>query len=101
MIYNSKGQKYPVYTEGKQPVFGMRQRRGKTIAKPVPRTDRQTWQAEIARNVEWGSILYTDDHGAYRDINPSLCHHEAVNHSANEYVKAWRTPTGWKASGPS
>ena len=92
--HKSKGQKYSVGTEGKQAVFGMRQRGGKTIAKPVPGTDRRTLQAEISQNVERGSILYTDDHGAYRDINPSLYRHEAVNHSANEYVKGMAHTNG-------
>ena len=39
-------------------------------------------------------MLYTDDHGAYRDINPALYSHEAVNHSANEYVKGMAHTNG-------
>ncbi len=84
-------------TDGKQAVFGMRQRGGKTIAKPIPETDRGTLQAEIAQNVEQGSILYTDDHGAYRDINPALYHHEAVNHSTKEYVKGMAHTNGMES----
>ena len=72
----------------------MRQRGGKTIAKPVPGTDRGTLQAEISNTVERGSVIYTDNHGAYRDINPALYSHEAVNHSANEYVKGMAHTNG-------
>ncbi len=92
--HHSKKTKRTVGTEGKQAVFGMRQRGGKTIAKPVPGTDRGTLQAEISNTVERGSVLYTDDHGAYRDINPALYSHEAVNHSANEYVKGMAHTNG-------
>ena len=71
---------------GKTPVLGMRQRGGKTVAKAVEATDRLTLWTEIQRAVEKGSTLYTDDHGAYRGIERKAYRHEALNHSANEYV---------------
>ena len=71
---------------GKTPVLGMRQRGGKTVAKAVEATDRLTLWTEIQRAVEKGSTLYTDDHGEYRGIERKAYRHEALNHSANEYV---------------
>ena len=72
---------------GKTPVLGMRQRGGKTVAKSVESTDRLTLWTEIQKTVEKGSTLYTDDHGAYRKIERKGYQHEALNHSANEYVR--------------
>lgn len=72
---------------GKQAVLGMRQRGGKTVAKSIAGTDRLTLWTEIQGVVMKGSTLYTDDHGAYRGIERKHYQHEALNHSANEYVK--------------
>lgn len=84
-------------TEGKQAVFGMRQRGGKTVAKPVMSTDRTTLIPEIERTVESGSILYTDDHGSYRELDPKKYYHESVNHSANEYVRGFAHTNGMES----
>ena len=46
-------------TVGKQAVLGMRERGGKSIAKPVDSTDKATLHAEIARHVETGSTRST------------------------------------------
>ena len=73
-------------TAGKQPVFGMRQRDGATVAFPVPETDRATLVPAIQRAIEPGTIVYTDDSGTYRDLNKQGYMHKAVNHSAKEYV---------------
>lgn len=79
---------------GKTPVIGMRQRGGKTVAKAVEATDRLTLWTEIQKTVEKGSTLYTDDHGAYRGIERKSYRHEALNHSANEYVKGMAHTNG-------
>ena len=42
--------------------------------------------AEIARHVEPGSKVYTDEHGSYTGLRGYQHHH--VNHSAGEYVGA-------------
>ena len=72
---------------GKQAVLGMRERGGKIVAKSVAGTDRLTLWTEIQGVVAKGSTLYTDDHGAYRGIERKHYQHQALNHSANEYVK--------------
>ena len=84
-------------TEGKQAVFGMRQRGGKTIAKPVSGTDRQTLIPEIERTAEPGSVLCTDDHGAYRELDPVKYYHDSVKHSAGEYVKGFVHTNGMES----
>ena len=84
-------------TGGKQAVFGMRQRGGKTIAKPVPSTDRTVLIPEIERTVEPGSVLCTDDHGAYRNLDPAKYFHDSVKHSAGEYVKGFVHTNGMES----
>ena len=73
-------------TVGKQPVLGMRQRGGKSMAKPVDGTDRNSSHAEIARHVKPGSKVYTDGHGSYSV--PKGYQHRNVNHHTGEYVGA-------------
>jgi transposase-like protein len=72
---------------GKTAVLGMRERGGRTKAKPVGEVDANTLRAEIHANVETGSTLYTDDHAGYRGLGGTIYGHEAVNHSAGEYVR--------------
>lgn len=64
----------------------MRSRTGTIKAKPIAGTDRGTLWNEISENVEKGSTLYTDDHGAYRGLDMSDYNHKVVNHSAKQYV---------------
>ncbi|MYH01186.1 MAG: IS1595 family transposase [Nitrospira sp. SB0675_bin_23] len=73
-------------TAGKQAVFGMRERGGATKAMPVEQTNRATLLPMICGTVEPGSTLYTDDHGAYRDVEGLGYDHHVVNHSAKQYV---------------
>ena len=82
-----KGDKPKAGMVDKQAVLGMRERDGKTVARSVPGTDRLTLMTEIQKTVKPGSTIYTDDHGAYRGIERKAYQHEALNHSANEYVK--------------
>ena len=95
--HQDKKPKKMVGTEGKQAVFGMRQRGGKTFAKPVSGTDRQTLIPEIERTVEAGSVVCTDDHGAYRDLDPTKYYHDSVRHSVGEYVKGFVHTNGMES----
>ena len=74
-------------TGGKTPVLGMRQRGGKSIAKPVDGTDKATLHAEIYRHVEPGSAVYTDEYASYGGLSTAY-DHQHVRHSAGEYVGA-------------
>ena len=73
--------------EKKQIVLGLRERGGKTLAKPVDGTDRLTLWTEIQQHVTQGSTLYTDDHPSYKGIERKRFTHQSVNHSDEEYVR--------------
>jgi len=70
---------------GKQAILGMRQRGGKSVAKPISATDRATLHGQISRHVGFGSTIYTDEHKGYAGARQYR--HGAVNHSAGEYVR--------------
>lgn len=72
---------------GKVAVLGMRERGGRTIAKPVADCTIETVQNEIHGMVEVGSQLYTDEHAAYSDLDGLFFRHDTVNHSAGEYKR--------------
>lgn len=81
-------------TVGKTAILGMRERGGRTRAKPVVGTDADVLHPEIRANIEAGSTLHTDEHGGYRglgarreDGEPPEFQHETVNHSAGEFVR--------------
>ena len=70
---------------GKQPVLGMRERGGRTIAMPIPNTELPTIQQAIYDNVEIGSALYTDEHRSYTGLDNLFFTHATVNHFYGEY----------------
>lgn len=70
---------------GKVPVFGMRERGGKTVALPMNPVDGPTVQAEIKATVEPGSKVFTDDARVYEGLKGFK--HKSVKHSAKEYVR--------------
>lgn len=72
---------------GKVAVLGMRERGGRTHAQVIPDTALATIQNEIHGAVEAGSQLYTDEHGAYSDLDGLFFAHETVNHGAGEYAR--------------
>lgn len=72
---------------GKTAVLGMRERGGRVRAKVVEATDINTIQNEIHGTVEAGSQIYTDEYGAYSDLDGLFFKHETVNHSAGEFVR--------------
>lgn len=72
---------------GKTPVLGMRERGGRTKAMPIQNTSIDEIQDAIHRNVEVGSTLFTDEHGAYNGLDGLFFKQQRVNHSANEYVR--------------
>ena len=58
-------------TVGKVAVLGMRERGkgGRTKARPVGGTDKLNLHSEIRESVTPGSMIHTDDHGAYRGLD--------------------------------
>ena len=71
---------------GKTAVMGMRERGGRTFAKPITGTDSETLHSEIKGHVEVGSLIMTDEWKGYNGIEKSYGH-EAVNHGAKEYAR--------------
>lgn len=71
---------------GKTAVVGVKDRETNEVsASVVAATDQATLQGFIRENVEPGAQVFTDDHGAYRGLDGYA--HEAVSHSAAEYVR--------------
>ena len=71
---------------GKQAVLGLRQRGGKSIAKPIESTGKESLHSEISRHVQVGSTVCTDEHQSYEGLKGF--EHGHVKHSAGEYVGA-------------
>ena len=71
---------------GKQPVLGLRERGGKSVAMPIDGTDGATLRAAVQSHVAPGSTVYTDEHGGYNAL--SGYSRGTVNHGAGEYVGA-------------
>lgn len=84
-------------TVGKQAVLGMRERGGRVMAMPVNGEDKLTIYDAVHKNIEYGSILYTDDHSGYKGIGGVFYGHESVNHSAREYVNGMAHTNGVEA----
>jgi ISXO2-like transposase domain len=64
----------------------MRERGGRTVARPVDGTDAETLGVEIRESVEVGATIYTDEHGGYAGLEGDY-QHETIVHSAGEYVR--------------
>lgn len=77
---------------GKTPVIAMRERGGRTIAKPVNGTDTASIQNEIRKHVAEDSTLHTDEHAAYTGLDEFG--HETVKHKDGEYVRGEVTTNG-------
>lgn len=81
-----KKKKLGTGTVGKTPVFGMRQRDGQLRAMPIPNTKTETFEDTIQQNIKNGSVVYTDEHSGYRNLNENY-DHESIRHSRGEYVR--------------
>ena len=86
---------------GKTAVLGMRERGGRTSRRSSRSTDIEHDPKRDLTHVEAGRTLYTDEHGAYSDLDGLFFRHDTVNHSAGEYVAAACTRTASRASGRS
>lgn len=73
---------------GKTAVIGMRERGGRTKAKCITGSvDAANLSAAIKEHVSVGSTIHTDEHTGYTGLDGLLYKHEAVCHSAGEYVR--------------
>jgi len=73
-------------TVGKTAVIGMRERNGRTVAKPIKNISATTLHAAVHAHIEPGSTLHTDELRGYQGLS-GLYTHETVNHSHGEYVR--------------
>ena len=70
---------------GKTPVAGIKDGQTNQIrTEVVESTNWATLQGFVVGNTENGTMVYTDEHAAYKDIPRP---HEAVAHGAAEYVR--------------
>ncbi len=77
---------------GKAAVVGAKDRETNRVeAEVVPDTRSGTLQGFIAGHADAGAKIYTDDHGAYAGMPFD---HEAVQHSAGEYVRGMAHTNG-------
>ncbi len=77
---------YELRYDNKTAVMGMFDRESRQVrAKVIPNIKRDTLQAEILKNIEHGSHVYTDSARAYDLLRYQRFIHKAVNH-AERYV---------------
>lgn len=72
---------------GKTAVLGMRERGGRTWAKPIEVRSLDSIHGAIHGRVEVGTQLYTDDHMVFNDLDGLFYRHDTVNHRAGEYAR--------------
>jgi len=71
---------------GKQPIFGMIERGGKVIARPIPDTRKRTIHDMVHNIIAKGSIVYTDDFKSYDGLEKQGYILKQVKHGSGEYV---------------
>lgn len=74
-------------SSGKQPVIGLRERDGKTVAFPIPTVRRAELLGAILNHVSPEATVYTDDFRSYDGLTYHKYRHERVNHSKKEYAR--------------
>ena len=74
-------------TAGKQPVFGMVERKGKVVTKVVPDVSRNTLLPNIREKVLPSSLVYSDEHSSYDPLKSMGYQHRRVHHAAKVYVQ--------------
>ena len=83
-------------TVGKAAVAGVKDREtGQVAARRMEATDASALQGFVREHVEPGATLYTDEAKAYAGM-PEFTH-EAVNHSAKEYVREMAHTNGMES----
>ena len=71
---------------GKTAVMGLRERGGKTKAVVLKGTKAKELQGNIRKTVAVGSTVCTDEHLSYTGVSKHGYVHQAVNHSAKQFV---------------
>ena len=76
-----------VESVSKVAVIGMRERGGRTFAKPISAGTIETVQNEIHERLEPGSQRFTDEHATHNGLDGLFFKHKGVHHSAGEYAR--------------
>jgi len=71
----------------KSVVLGMLERDGDVITRKVPNAQTDTLTRHIQAHVKPGTVVSTDEHGAYQHLRRMGYWHFSVNHSEREYVR--------------
>lgn len=71
----------------KAPVVGIVERGGNIALTPVENTDGDSLKHSIFKHVKMDSIVITDGHIGYTDLNKVYKKHYVVNHSLGEFAK--------------
>ena len=80
---------------GKKPIVGIRERETRRVkAFAVDKVDIGTIARTLIENVERGSHVYSDEHGAYTVVRMLGFEHMAVNHKKGEYVRGESSTNG-------
>jgi transposase len=74
------------YMANKTNLLGMVQRDGRLVAGPIANRKAFVLERTIARNVEKGATISTDEWVGYTNLGPMGYMHGTVNHSADEWV---------------
>lgn len=73
--------------EGKTPIFGMIERKGKAIGQVIPNVRLKTLQPIIDKLVAKNSLIMSDELRSYSRVKISGYNHETVQHGIGEYVR--------------
>ncbi len=73
-------------TVGKIPVVGAVQRGGRVVAKTAENAKAETLMPFVIEHIMPESIVFTDEHAGYGDVEASGYAHKRVHHSAKVYV---------------
>ncbi len=72
---------------GKTAVLGMRERGGRTLARPSQQMTFDEVHGSIHEHIEAGSTLYTDDHAIFEGLDGLFFRHDTINHTIGEYAR--------------
>ncbi len=80
---------------GKEPVLSLVERGGKVRSRHVADVSGKTLRLAMVTQIDRASYIMTDEAPAYKAIGEEFAGHGTVNHSAEEYVRAyfWHTNT--------
>lgn len=73
--------------DDKSVVLGMAERGGDVITRVIPDRSRSTVTSRVAKWVNHGTMIYSDEAHAFKALERYGYHHRTVNHSKNEYVR--------------